>query len=100
MRVTSGTVPGLATILVGYRPESVRYVAIKQAVARSAGFYSMLSHFPETVAEGEILVRFQYYYQGIVLCHLPLHLFNEMKSSFLNLGVLIISHATASACHR
>ncbi len=56
MRMISGTVPGLATILVGRRPESAKYMAIKQAVARSAGFSSMHSHFPDTVTEGEILV--------------------------------------------
>ncbi len=56
MRMKSGTVPGLATILVGQRPESARYVAIKQAVARSAGFSSMLSHFPDIVTEEEVLV--------------------------------------------
>ncbi len=56
MKEKSGIVPGLATILVGQRPESTRYVAIKQAVARSAGFTSMLSEFRHTVQEDEILV--------------------------------------------
>ncbi len=59
MRMKSGIVPGLATILVGQRPESARYVAMKQAVARSTGFTSMLSHFPDIATEGEILVRFK-----------------------------------------
>ncbi len=48
-------VPGLATILIGDRPDSRAYVGAKQKMTQELGMYSVGAHMPETVTQEEAL---------------------------------------------
>ncbi len=50
-----GVVPGLATILIGDRPDSKAYVSSKQKMTQELGMYSVGSHLPADVTQDETL---------------------------------------------
>lgn len=55
LRTAHGTVPGLATILVGEDPASVSYVTRKVATAHALGFHEVQETLPATADEAELL---------------------------------------------
>ncbi len=57
LKATSGTVPGLAVILVGENPASRIYVGSKEKACREAGFLSRVFRLPAETAERDILKR-------------------------------------------
>ena len=50
-----GLVPGLATVLVGSRPESVSYVTGKRKTCQELGIASFGHELPETISQDELL---------------------------------------------
>lgn len=80
MKTRHRITPGLATILVGTRPDSIRYIEMKQAVARSAGLAGFTSSLPESASHEDVL-RVIDEYNADDTCHgillqlpLPTHL--------------------------
>ena len=69
-------VPGLATILIGDRPDSKAYVGSKQKMTQELGMYSVGAHLPETVSQEEALKVVREYAQDPrvhgILVQLPL----------------------------
>lgn len=61
LRAAHGTVPGLATILVGEDPASVSYVTRKVATARALGFHEVQENLPAAAGEAELLARIERY---------------------------------------
>jgi 5,10-methylene-tetrahydrofolate dehydrogenase/methenyl tetrahydrofolate cyclohydrolase len=57
----AGLVPGLATILVGERKDSAKYVDMKQAVAKSVGFHSLSTTLPVDATSDEVLAVIRQY---------------------------------------
>jgi methylenetetrahydrofolate dehydrogenase (NADP+)/methenyltetrahydrofolate cyclohydrolase len=57
LRTSRGVVPGLAVVRVGEDPPSKIYVGAKRRAAEEIGFNSWEYHFPETVAESEVLMQ-------------------------------------------
>jgi 5,10-methylene-tetrahydrofolate dehydrogenase/methenyl tetrahydrofolate cyclohydrolase len=57
----AGLVPGLATILVGERKDSAKYVDMKQAVAKSVGFHSLSTTLPADATSDEVLAVIRQY---------------------------------------
>jgi 5,10-methylene-tetrahydrofolate dehydrogenase/methenyl tetrahydrofolate cyclohydrolase len=51
----AGKVPGLATVLVGARPDSVSYVTSKRQACAELGIQSYHNELPETVSQEELL---------------------------------------------
>lgn len=51
----TGTVPGIAVVIVGEDPASQVYVASKSRKARECGFHSVQHDLPETATEEELL---------------------------------------------
>ena len=47
--------PGLAVVLVGHRPDSEKYVAMKKRAADELGFFSVEVKLPETATTEEVL---------------------------------------------
>jgi len=54
-----GLVPGLATVLVGKRPDSVSYVTAKRQTCEELGIESIGRELPETVTQEELLAVVQ-----------------------------------------
>jgi len=52
-----GKVPGLATVIVGLRPDSVSYVTSKRQTCQELGIESIGIEFPETVPQDELLAK-------------------------------------------
>jgi 5,10-methylene-tetrahydrofolate dehydrogenase/methenyl tetrahydrofolate cyclohydrolase len=52
-----GKVPGLATVIVGHRPDSVSYVTSKRQTCQELGIESIGVEFPETVPQDELLAK-------------------------------------------
>jgi len=52
-----GTVPGLATVLVGDDPASAKYVAMKRKACEEAGIESFHREFPATATHDEVLAH-------------------------------------------
>ena len=52
-----GKVPGLATVIVGLRPDSVSYVTSKRQACQELGIESIGVEFPETVPQDELLAK-------------------------------------------
>lgn len=52
-----GKVPGLATVIVGYRPDSVSYVTSKRQTCQELGIESIGVEFPEDVSQDELLAK-------------------------------------------
>ncbi len=52
-----GKVPGLATVIVGLRPDSVSYVTSKRQTCQELGIESIGVEFPETVPQDELLAK-------------------------------------------
>jgi 5,10-methylene-tetrahydrofolate dehydrogenase/methenyl tetrahydrofolate cyclohydrolase len=52
-----GKVPGLATVIVGLRPDSVSYVTSKRQTCQELGIESIGVEFPETVPQAELLAK-------------------------------------------
>jgi 5,10-methylene-tetrahydrofolate dehydrogenase/methenyl tetrahydrofolate cyclohydrolase len=50
-----GLVPGLATVLVGKRPDSVSYVTSKRQTCEELGIASVGQELPETISQDELL---------------------------------------------
>ena len=50
-----GLVPGLATVLVGARPDSMSYVTSKRQACAELGIESFHNELPETVSQEELL---------------------------------------------
>ncbi|MBI5054050.1 MAG: bifunctional methylenetetrahydrofolate dehydrogenase/methenyltetrahydrofolate cyclohydrolase, partial [Chloroflexi bacterium] len=50
-----GIVPGLATVLVGARPDSMSYVTAKRQACAELGIESFPNELPETVSQAEVL---------------------------------------------
>lgn len=50
-----GRVPGLATVLVGARPDSVSYVTSKRQSCAELGIESFHHELPETVSQADLL---------------------------------------------
>lgn len=80
LKDTRGFVPGLATILVGERKDSEKYVQMKHAVAQSVGFQSFSTVLPNDARAEDVLAAI-YRYNVDQLCHgillqlpLPSHL--------------------------
>jgi len=55
LKTKYGVVPGLATILIGDRPDSKAYVASKQKMTQELGMYSIGSHLPADITQDEAL---------------------------------------------
>lgn len=55
MKDTTGTVPGLAVVLVGDNPASKVYVGQKEKACLEAGFASFLHRLPASTPQGELL---------------------------------------------
>ncbi len=113
LRTAHGTVPGLATILVGEDPASVSYVTRKVATARALGFHEVQETLPATAGEKDVLALIGRYnadprIHGI-LVQLPLPRHMEERSIIhaiapekdvdgfhpVNLGKLLMGDATA-----
>lgn len=113
LRAARGTVPGLATILVGEDPASVSYVTRKVATARALGFHEVQETLPATAGEKDVLALIGRYnadprIHGI-LVQLPLPRHMEERSIIhaiapekdvdgfhpVNLGKLLMGDATA-----
>lgn len=113
LRTARGTVPGLATILVGEDPASVSYVTRKVATARALGFHEVQETLPATAGEKDVLALIGRYnadprIHGI-LVQLPLPRPMEERSIIhaiapekdvdgfhpVNLGKLLMGDATA-----
>jgi len=52
-----GLTPGLATVIVGARPDSVSYVTSKRKTCEELGIRSIGVEFPENVSQDELLAR-------------------------------------------
>jgi 5,10-methylene-tetrahydrofolate dehydrogenase/methenyl tetrahydrofolate cyclohydrolase len=52
-----GLTPGLATVIVGARPDSVSYVTSKRKTCEELGIRSIGVEFPEDVSQDELLAR-------------------------------------------
>src|SRR5512137_2429514 len=50
-----GLVPGLSTVIVGMRPDSVSYVTSKRQTCEALGIESIGRELPETVSQEELL---------------------------------------------
>src|SRR5512137_1751511 len=50
-----GLVPGLSTVLVGLRPDSVSYVTSKRQTCEELGIASIGHELPETISQDELL---------------------------------------------
>jgi len=50
-----GVAPGLATVLVGKRPDSMSYVTAKRQTCADLGIESFGHELPETISQGELL---------------------------------------------
>jgi len=50
-----GLVPGLATVIVGKRPDSVSYVTSKRQTCQELGIESIGQELPETISQEELL---------------------------------------------
>lgn len=113
LRTARGTVPGLATILVGEDPASVSYVTRKVATARALGFHEVQETLPATAGEKDVLALIGRHnadprIHGI-LVQLPLPRHMEERSIIhaiapekdvdgfhpVNLGKLLMGDATA-----
>ncbi len=113
LRAARGTVPGLATILVGEDPASVSYVTRKVATARALGFHEVQETLPATAREEDVLALIRRHnadprIHGI-LVQLPLPRHMEERSIIhaiapekdvdgfhpVNLGKLLMGDATA-----
>lgn len=113
LRTAHGTVPGLATILVGEDPASVSYVTRKVATARALGFHEVQETLPATAGEKDVLALIRRHnadprIHGI-LVQLPLPRHMEERSIIhaiapekdvdgfhpVNLGKLLMGDATA-----
>ena len=57
LKASSGTVPGLAVILVGENPASRIYVGSKEKACQEAGFLSRVYRLPAETAERDVLKR-------------------------------------------
>ncbi|HVO31376.1 MAG TPA: bifunctional methylenetetrahydrofolate dehydrogenase/methenyltetrahydrofolate cyclohydrolase FolD [bacterium] len=55
MRMRTGIVPGLATVLIGVDPASQIYVASKHKACAEAGFASIEHHYPDGLSEEQVL---------------------------------------------
>lgn len=113
MRTARGTVPGLATILVGENPASVSYVTRKVATAHALGFHEVQETLPASAREEDVLALIRRHnadprIHGI-LVQLPLPRHMEERSIIhaiapekdvdgfhpVNLGKLLMGDATA-----
>lgn len=113
LRAARGTVPGLATILVGEDPASVSYVTRKVATARALGFHEVQETLPASAREEDVLALIRRHnadprIHGI-LVQLPLPRHMEERSIIhaiapekdvdgfhpVNLGKLLMGDATA-----
>lgn len=113
MRAARGTVPGLATILVGEDPASVSYVTRKVATAHALGFHEVQETLPASAREEDVLALIRRHnadprIHGI-LVQLPLPRHMEERSIIhaiapekdvdgfhpVNLGKLLMGDATA-----
>lgn len=113
MRAARGTVPGLATILVGENPASVSYVTRKVATAHALGFHEVQETLPASAREEDVLALIRRHnadprIHGI-LVQLPLPRHMEERSIIhaiapekdvdgfhpVNLGKLLMGDATA-----
>ncbi len=113
LRAAHGTVPGLATILVGEDPASVSYVTRKVATAHALGFHEVQETLPATAHEAELLACIERHnadprIHGI-LVQLPLPRHMEERTIIhalapekdvdgfhpVNLGKLLMGDATA-----
>jgi 5,10-methylene-tetrahydrofolate dehydrogenase/methenyl tetrahydrofolate cyclohydrolase len=52
-----GKVPGLATVIVGQRPDSVSYVTSKRQTCQELGIESIGVEFPENVSQDELIAK-------------------------------------------
>ena len=55
----TGTVPGLAVVIVGEDPASKVYVRNKKKACEEAGFYSVVEEMPENTTQDELLARLE-----------------------------------------
>lgn len=55
LKVKKGITPGLATVLIGERPDSKAYVASKQKSCQELGMNSFGEHLPEDISQEEAL---------------------------------------------
>jgi methylenetetrahydrofolate dehydrogenase (NADP+)/methenyltetrahydrofolate cyclohydrolase len=55
LKETTGTVPGLVTILVGENPASISYVTAKQKTSKELGFFSIQDNQPADIKEADLL---------------------------------------------
>ncbi|WP_157018607.1 bifunctional methylenetetrahydrofolate dehydrogenase/methenyltetrahydrofolate cyclohydrolase [Mesorhizobium xinjiangense] len=55
LKASSGTVPGIAVVIVGEDPASQVYVASKSRKAKECGFHSVQHSLPETTTEDALL---------------------------------------------
>lgn len=71
-----GVTPGLATVLVGGKPESATYIAMKRAACAAVGIRSVHHHLPKTTSQSELESVLQSLNQDInvdaILVQLPL----------------------------
>ncbi len=116
LKETTGTVPGLVTILVGQNPASVSYVTAKQKTSKELGFHSVQDNQPEDITETDLLKLIDKYNKDtqihgiLVQLPLPKHI-NETKVLYaidprkdvdgfhpVNVGKLMIGEADYLPC--
>ncbi|MGD0309844.1 MAG: tetrahydrofolate dehydrogenase/cyclohydrolase catalytic domain-containing protein [Acidobacteriota bacterium] len=116
LRESSGSVPGLVTILVGSNPASESYVRAKQQAAHDLGFYSVQDTQPDTITEARLLELIDKYNRDErvhgILVQLPLpRQIDETKVLYaldpkkdvdafhpVNVGKLVIGNADYLPC--
>jgi 5,10-methylene-tetrahydrofolate dehydrogenase/methenyl tetrahydrofolate cyclohydrolase len=86
-----GKVPGLATVIVGQRPDSVSYVTSKRQTCEELGIESIGVEFPENVPQDELLAKihqlsFNPKVHGILVqLPLPKHINEEVILNAVNI---------------
>jgi methylenetetrahydrofolate dehydrogenase (NADP+)/methenyltetrahydrofolate cyclohydrolase len=113
---SSGSIPGLVTILVGSNPASESYVRAKQQAAHDLGFYSVQDNQPDTITEAQLLELIDKYNRDErihgILVQLPLpRQIDETKVLYaldpkkdvdafhpVNVGKLVIGNADYLPC--
>ncbi len=116
LKETTGTVPGLVTILVGENAASVSYVTGKQKTAKELGFFSVQDNQPQDVSEEMLLGLIDRYNKDSkihgILVQLPLpKQINETRVLYaidpnkdvdafhpVNVGKLVIGEAAFYPC--
>ncbi len=116
LKIRTGVVPGLVTVLVGENPASVSYVTAKQKTSKELGFFSIQDNQPADITEEALLSLIDKYNKDpkihgiLVQLPLPKHI-NETNVLYaidpkkdvdgfhpVNVGKLMIGEADYLPC--